>query len=194
MQVMKEEVKLEAPGAGLPGFEAKVAKLVFPLLAKLRSPAVFRRLFEDEARTILQLVDRISDAQGGKRVLIDRVRGIEDSRRHWSVFMTLEHLAMVHLGIVGVIKSLGAGSKPGREVRIEDVKPDPKTGPEAVEHFQKSLELVRKVGEGMKSRSKTPGHEHPWFGVLSARQWYALVCVHMKIHRRQIEAILAGIN
>ncbi|MGD1978536.1 MAG: DinB family protein [Akkermansiaceae bacterium] len=191
---MKDDVTLDAPGAGLPGIESWVARLVFPLVGKLRSPKAFARLFEKESELILDLVKGMDEATGSKRVLINRIRGIEDSSRQWSIFMTLEHLAVVNHGIARTIESLRQGKAPNLKVRIEDVKPDPGAGPETVEKFVESLEPIRKAGEGIEKVQTRIGHKHPWFGEISARQWYALSAAHLGIHRRQIELIIEGLG
>ena len=42
----------------------------------------------------------------GRRVLIRRPPGLEDSSRYWSAFMTLEHLRIVHREMVRIIDAL----------------------------------------------------------------------------------------
>ena len=86
---------------------AVVANVMVHALPRFRSLASFSALFSDELQTILTLVEGVSVDSAARPVLIDRIRGIEDSSRHWSVYMTLDHLRIVNLGMVGVIVLLG---------------------------------------------------------------------------------------
>jgi hypothetical protein len=53
-------------------------------------------------------------------VLIDRVVGLEDSSRYWTVFMVLDHLRIVDEGISQIIKTLTDDRLFGQEIRIQD--------------------------------------------------------------------------
>lgn len=64
------------------------------------------RWFKFEARKIVALAGRASAAQATVPVLIDRVVGIEDSSRYWSVFIVLDHLWIVDEGITQIIETL----------------------------------------------------------------------------------------
>lgn len=51
---------------------------------------------------------RGEEDHGAIPVLIDRVVGIEDSSRYWSVFMVLDHLRIVDEGMTQIIQALFA--------------------------------------------------------------------------------------
>ena len=63
-------------------------------------------LFQSERTYILQLASECSDHDAARQVLIKRLRGMEDSSRDWSVFMTLNHLSIVNGGVIRTIQSL----------------------------------------------------------------------------------------
>ncbi|MGJ8695451.1 MAG: DinB family protein [Verrucomicrobiaceae bacterium] len=166
---------------------------IFPLLRKIKSRDWFTRLFLAEEEKIMTLVASLTEEQAATPVLIKRIRGIEDSSRHWSTYMTLSHLAIVNLGIAGVIRSIARGKSPDLEVRTQDVKPEPGTGPDILPTFQKASTVLQKTIAGIDDLHTPLTHNHPWFGPLDAHGWHALTAIHMRIHRRQIELIISGL-
>ncbi|HUB65896.1 MAG TPA: DinB family protein [Candidatus Methylacidiphilales bacterium] len=184
--------RLAAPGAGLPPIELRVARVLFAWARWRGSREIFTRQFEREREAILSLARSSPPKIAAQRVLIERLPGMEDSSRYWSVWMTLDHLRIVNLGMAATIRSLGNGVVPEREARTADVKPDTAADAASVENFERSCDMF------LKTAAKIPGlktplrHAHPWFGLLNAQGWYALGGSHLKLHRRQIERILAG--
>jgi hypothetical protein len=190
--------KLQAPGAGLPWIELLVAKyLIFPRACRKLTWAAAAQQFQDEGEKVLAMWDATPAEKLGDRVLVRRLRGMEDSSRHWSVAMTVEHLTMVGTGIRGVIGQLRRGEVPNRTARVEDVKPKGATSHAEVRAAFKRLladaaaatqtELPIPPGVG-------PRFPHPWFGPLGAHQWHCLLGLHQSIHRKQIEKIRVGLG
>ncbi|MGZ9149833.1 MAG: hypothetical protein ACXW4C_03160 [Nitrospira sp.] len=66
--------------------------------------------------------------------------GIEDSCRYWSVFMVLDHLRIVDEGMTQIVHTLTDDRLFGQEVRIQDVKPSPQSGPETIGRFLKAVD------------------------------------------------------
>jgi len=185
--------RLEAPGAGIPWVERKLIHAALKVLTLMKDKDALADLFLTESDKMIILVEQFEDEDLTKRVLIDRLRGIEDSSRDWSAMMVLDHLNIVNKGLIGVITTLLNKEETGQnlpEIKIEDVKPSEDAGVEMIDAFalnnQEVLEKLVKI-QSMKP-SKT--HHHPWFGEFSAKQWLCLMAVHMKLHRKQIEKIL----
>ncbi|MDA0814196.1 MAG: DinB family protein [Verrucomicrobia bacterium] len=182
--------KLAAPGAGLPKIELIFSRFRFGWALRTRSREQFSALFESERVQILALA-RSCDAETGARpVLIDRLRGMEDSSRYWSVFMTLDHLRIVNLAVAGAIRALGKGELPDRVARTADVKPDPAADITAIDDFERSCEFLSTCAQQVPDLKTSQRFDHPWFGPMDAGGWHALGAVHMSIHRKQIERIL----
>lgn len=190
MEAEQNVVRLSPPGAGLPGWERRLLSVVFWLYCRLTSKQAALRRFASQAEGLLQAVAVIEPAVGIRRVLIDRPAGIEDSSRHWSLYMVLEHLVIVNGGIVHIVRALCRGSDKLADVRIENVKPHEEAGPEQVEAFRRSVELYVKAVSSLDDLHTPLRHPHPWFGPMSAHQWHCLAAVHMSLHRRQAERIL----
>ena len=87
---------LAAPGAGLPAPELWIARVLFALKRLFGSREAFTARFEQERAAIRQLLSTSDPARRGQQVLIPRLRGLEDSSRFWSVWMTLEHLSITN--------------------------------------------------------------------------------------------------
>lgn len=117
---------------------------------------------------------------------------MEDSSRHWSVFMTLEHLTIVNRSVAAVITALGAGRTPPGAASTAAVKPSASAGPEVLEKFPASCEAVESAVAAIPDLRTSRRYRHPWFGALDAESWHAMAGFHMRLHRRQILAILAA--
>ncbi len=183
------EPQLAAPGAGLPKVELLVARMIFGRVRRKRRSEL-NRLFNAERRKIQSLVESCDQARAGKRVLIDRIRGLEDSSRYWSVFMVLDHLRIVNQELAGVIQLLQRGKTPDHPASTAAVKPDSAVDASVVSEFEEACDVFVGATNGESSLKTMTRFAHPWFGPLNASDWHAMGAMHMGIHRKQVEAIL----
>ncbi len=202
MQVNKESDSIDSnqtlakPGAGIPYLERKVLGLAVRLISKFKSREHFEVMFRKEAEKIGVLVEENEGSKLTKRVLIDRFAGIEDSSRDWSVLMTIDHLNIVNCGLSQLIMLLTGSVEEFtecdlKEVKIEEVKPSSDVGLEVIKLFKLQS---KKVADSLSEVGDLDGshtHIHPWFGRMNAKQWFALLAIHMGLHRKQIEKILS---
>jgi hypothetical protein len=82
-------------------------------------------------------------------------------------------------------------------VRIQDVKPRVDADPAAVRAAFAELladESAADAAEPPIPSGQGPRYAHPWFGPIDAFRWHGLLALHQRIHRRQIEAIRAGLG
>jgi len=102
---MAEEIEpqLAPPGAGLPRIEQLIARVLFARRRRNGSREAFNAHFRNEHELIRKMVEACSRDSGARRVLIQRVRGLEDSSRYWSVWMTLDHLRIVNSQIARIV-------------------------------------------------------------------------------------------
>jgi len=155
------------------------------------SRAAATEKFREEAERMLRLVEGLDPVFAAKPILIERIRGIEDSSRNWSALMTLDHLVIVDRGIAATISHLVEGKPITGRASTAAVKPKPEQTPETIGVFRKVTgQYLDRVGAlpDLNSRLR---YEHPWFGPLNAHGWHVLAAVHHGIHRRQIERIIA---
>jgi len=182
---------LDAPGKGLPKTELWIARIIVGWRARRASREESVSLFARERQEIVRLARIESDEEGSRRVLIKRLRGMEDSSRFWSVFMTLDHLRIVNEGTAGLIGQLARGETPARVVGTADVKPSPSADISVIEQFEHSCEHFEKTVAAIADLRTNLRWPHPWFGPLDAAKWHFFTAFHMGLHRTQIEAIRA---
>lgn len=186
---MRTEPRLAAPGAGLPTPELLIGRLLFAWKRRFGTREGFSSEFGENRQAILQQLSAVPAELRGTRVLIPRLRGLEDSSRHWSVWMTLDHLRITNEAFAGVISALAGGIVPEGKADTAAVKPSPEAGRETEEAFETSCDdLVSRVN--VVAHLKTDlRYSHPWFGPLDAAGWHALAAMHLGIHRKQIDEI-----
>lgn len=185
--------KLAPPGAGLPKPELLIANLRFHWLRKRTTRAQATATFARRRDEILAIARGCDPEKCARRVLIRRLRGLEDSSRHWSVFMTLDHLRIVNDSIAAGIGFLAAGQAPPRPASTAAVKPSPDAAASSIQAFADSCANLERVVAGVPDLATKVKFAHPWFGPLDAASWHVLAGFHMDIHRKQIESILAGL-
>ncbi len=186
------EPKLAPPGAGLPAPEHLIARILFGLRRSLGSRDSFTAKFVAERTQIAALIARCDATTGARRVLIRRPPGLEDSSRYWSVWMTLDHLRIVHLEMARVISTLANGVAIDGAASTAAVKPDPAADATIVAAYEKSCDRLLAATAAVPDLKTAVRFTHPWFGPLDAHSWYALAGGHMGIHRVQLERILAA--
>ena len=152
--------------------------------------ARFRQRFVEERERIRSLLSACPTARRGERVLIERVRGLEDSSRHWSIWMTLDHLRIVHDSVAGILDALARHQVPPGKASTAAVKPSLSVGPEVESAYEASCDRVLAVLDRTGERRSGIRFAHPWFGSLDAHGWCALAGTHLRIHRLQMERIL----
>ncbi len=189
-----QEPTLAPPGAGLPWLELQIARIRFSLLQRGGSRRSFDDRFAHERARIRTLLGGCNAVVGARRVLIPRLPGLEDSSRFWSVWMTLDHLRIVHEAVARVIKALVREVTPPGAASTAAVKPSAGVGPEVVAAFEASCDRLASVIAAAPKLDTRARYPHPWFGPLDAAGWHALAGMHMRIHRVQIERILARLG
>jgi hypothetical protein len=185
--------RLEPPGAGVPRLERALIGSGVRAAARFVSKDRLTAMFRNEAERAIALARGLSDDQGRKRVLVDRFIGIEDSSRHWSVYMTIEHLVIINSAIAAWLPQLYSGTVVGTEVTIEEAKPVPEAGPEQLDDLANLVERYTDIVDKLGNLRAGVTLLHPWFGPLSAAQWHALATIHNSTHRRQIERIASAL-
>jgi hypothetical protein len=181
---------LESPGASLPAFELAWLRILFRCACRVISLQAGLRWFELEARKITALAGSAPAAQAALPVLINCVVGIEDSSRYWSVFMVLDHLRIVDEGMTQIVQTLTDDRLFQQEVRIQDVKPSPQSGPETIDRFLKAVDGYTSTVTRLVTLGRQVRHPHPWFGPMTAHDWHCLAAIHHWVHRRQLERIV----
>lgn len=191
---MPDEPQLAPPGAGLPKIELLVSRMLFALRRATGSRASFDAEFRRERDAVRALYEKCDPQQGSVRVLIQRPVGLEDSSRNWSVWMTLEHLRIVHMSITRAVGALAKGVVPEGKADTAAVKPHADASADIISAYERSCDKLIEQIAGVPDLKTKARYPHPWFGPLDAAGWHALGGRHLAIHRVQLERIIAGLK
>lgn len=181
---------LAPPGAGIPTIERLIGGTIFALKRWRGTPTHHTARFNHERAAIAQLCAGKSDETLSRRILIPRLRGLEDSSRYWSVWMTLDHLRIVNTQIANVIDALTRGHAPPGKASTAAVKPRESVDAHVLRDYNTACDHLIAVVESKPNLRTTIRFAHPWFGPLDAAGWHAMAAMHMGIHRAQIDRIL----
>ena len=199
------EPRLGAPGAGLPFIEGLYARyILFPRMMRTYDGAAVAETFTRESTTIIDLATGVDDAVFFTPVLIDRLPGLEDSSRYWSVAMVLEHLLLTMRAMMQITETLAAGQAMNVRISTADVKPKGGTATTKAQWIalfkQASDEVAARLSQvanqpHVASPSKdAPRVHHPFFGRIYAKGWAWVLGVHQITHRRQIQRVIDGLK
>ena len=86
-----------------------------------------------------------------------------------------------------------SGKTPLGKADTATVKPSPEAGAEVEAAYEESCDSFLSIVAKTPDLKTALRYEHPWFGPLDAAGWQALAAMHLGFHRRQIEAIRAGL-
>ena len=187
-------MKLAAPGDGLPKLEKFFIKtFLVPCVKFVFTWESALKLLNKEAMRIENIVCKIKKDDLQKRVLIDRIFGIEDNSRDFSVNMVLEHLVIVGTGITRVIQSLSNEEAFAQEITIQGVKPHA-NGVDTLNEFLDFIKEYNVFIESLPKKKSLMTKKHPWFVEFNNFEWSAFMFIHTRVHRRQIAAIYTILN
>jgi len=187
------EPKLAPPGAGLPEIERRIGSILFAWRRWAGDRESHNARFQREREIIRSLISECDAESGAQRVLIKRLRGLEDSSRYWSVWMTLDHLRIIHQSLARVIGSLAKEIRPPGAASTAAVKPSPQATGAVVAEYEASCEALLATVAAADNLKTKARFAHPWFGPLDAAGWHSMAAGHIGIHRVQIERILEGL-
>ena len=188
------EPKLAPPGAGLPLPELLIGRMIFAMKRLTSRGDDITARFEAQRAAIRSLVDDCPAQHRGQPVLIARPRGLEDSSRYWSVWMTLDHLRITNDAFRRVIGSLANGQVPTQRASTADVKPDPQVNAVVDAAYEQSCTALLQTIASCPDLNTPLRYAHPWFGPLDAAGWHLLTATHMGIHLEQLRRIKAGLR
>ncbi len=193
------EAKLGRPGAGL-SWPAMIYMRYYlgPRVAAKADWQTETTRFHDTTHDILRIAEQMDNGQLQTRVLVPRLRGIEDSSRYWSAAMTLEHVMIVGMGIRDIIIRLSNEQMPPGRVETARVKPEGRLPAQMVLDNYKNfaIALIPQIETAVPAdkRDAKTAYAHPWFGDFTLRQWHWLLAEHNAIHLRQLQEIAARIS
>ena len=190
------QTSLARPGAELHKFGTFVlGRVVFPACCCVTSWEKAAAVFEAEGEKLIALARPLPSDLFQKRVWIKPLWGIEGSSRSWSVEMVLEHLIEVGTRTAIRIVELSHGEKPAIEADTAGLELLGGQGLSLLEDYIAFLDdYSQTLSEDVGDRRNNLTHPHPCFGQLTAHRWACLGAIHVTVHRRQMERIVAGLR
>jgi hypothetical protein len=168
-----------------------------PVVSRRTSLATSRENYEALVAKLIERVGATPVEKRAMRVLVDPINGLEDSSRYWSLNEVLEHLLIVSRAMEKVILSLCAGEIPPGIADTAKVKPRG-SNLDTLEEFRGYAPgLLARIDEAVKAPGMNMNSplrfRHPWFGPITARQWYWVMSTHIGLHYQQAKRIAAGL-
>lgn len=187
--------QLDRPGAGLPFPDNLIVRWwVGPFQSRQKDAATNLRLFKMAGARVLKEMAGVPADRRDRKVLVPKMRGVEDSSRHWCANEVLEHLMITGVPMRGLIVDLAQGRTSDYEVKIENFKPKGRyAGGDASADFKRFTEETLEILGALDIRDAGPTHRHPWMGRFNALQWTWLLAGHTGIHLNQLLAIKKGL-
>lgn len=185
-------VKLAPPGAGIPFYQKIVLRLyVKPFVASKSNWSENEKAFHSLYQKIYQMAESTPPELRQRKILVNPIRGLEDSSRYWCMDETLEHLVIVGTGIQGLVQLLSHRKTPGVKVDTAAVKPKGALSSEQAlgefALFQKNC--VNLINSTKGTDLRVTKWDHPWFGAMNAHEWFWLLGMHALIHLQQLKQI-----
>lgn len=195
MQILPPPIPLDKPGAGIAWYKKLVLRLyVLPFVGRKTSFAQAKLNFTKITEKILLEIESLSDQQMQTQILVKPIQGLEDSSRFWSIAMTLEHLFIVGTKVMNGISALQRNQLPLEVADTAKVKPlGQMRVSDAITLFKQfAVVTFPSIPESICKHSLK--YAHPWFGPMTAKEWYWLLGMHQGIHLKQIREIKKGLQ
>ena len=189
--------KLAKPGAGIPWANRVILRFVFkPLIMKRGTWELSARRNELVVSKFAHELHSIPDNLLAKRILVNPQRGLEDSSRYWSAAMTARHVVIVTRNIERVVVMLSQGHLPNGIADTAKVKPElDMNDVAAVREFDEFIiGLTSRIEQAVKDRESKLSYSHPWFGPMTAKDWFWLIGAHTAVHVKQLRQIKVGLG
>lgn len=149
-----------------------------------------RNVFEERDLT-LDIGRKLGTEDGAIKKEVPSMLGVDEDMRSWSYFEILEHNVIVNRRITEAMDfCAGKAAAPDPDFDIKrDVMPSPEAGPEQFVAFEHSVADHIRAVSAIDVLRGTRRLDHPIFGPLDAHRWHCLFGFHLKLHRRQAEAL-----
>ena len=150
------------------------------------------RQSEALAAQYTELAKGLAEEAGRMSVEVPPMRGVDEDMRRWSLFMLLEHNAIVNRSITAAVVQLANGESLSGPATIDvkkGVMPSSSADESQVELFAQSvadhIAAVRDLGNLRGTRTS----RHPIFGQFDAHKWNCMFAFHLRLHLPQARFI-----
>jgi len=151
------------------------------------------RQSEALAAQYTELAKGLAEEAGRMSVEVPPMRGVDEDMRRWSLFMLLEHNAIVNRSITAAVVQLANGESLSGPATIDvkkGVMPSSSADESHVELFAQSvadhITVVRHLGNLWGTKTS----RHPVFGQFDAHKWNCMFAFHLRLHLPQARFIV----
>lgn len=143
----------------------------------------------------LDLLNELTDEQACQRVKVDKMSGVDEDMREWSLCENIEHNTIVNHALKARIISLLSGES-SDEYKNFDIKKDVMPGlgepfgKSDIDQFIASVEGYLAAIAEYESLKTAATAEHPIFGTFNAHQFHILFGFHLGLHLKQASAVV----
>lgn len=143
----------------------------------------------------LDLLNGLTNEHACQRVKVDKMSGVDEDMREWSLCEIIEHNTIVNHALKVRIISLLTG-EPSEEYENFDVKKDVMPGlgepfgKSDADQFIASVEGYLAAIAEYESLKTAATSEHPIFGEFNAHQFHILFSFHLGLHLKQACAVV----
>lgn len=182
----------------LPGYEKQWLKFSTNVAASVSSTARVTKAFERESSAILKIVGDLDVDQLSQPVKIPRLVGLRHSNCDWSILMVIDHVMRFNEWVLLTINALQSGTvesgRSGSLAQLDRFYPDQEVGFDCIDEYQEQVWRYSgfiALQKKLRASGTASLRSRPWLGTRNAFQWHCVSANHTKIHRRQIQKILA---
>lgn len=153
-----------------------------------------------ELAKISGLIEPLSESQAQTQVQIEPLLGLETESLDWSVGETVEHLILALSLVEKIIDALVVEKEPTCRIDLPSVRPQGGVRFHRLRiQFNRQADQLRRQSRQRSLMMKRLGRNQegseahfrdPVFGAMNSLQWQWFQALHLRIHRRQLEAIL----
>lgn len=168
-----------------------VRKMIRLLVRSTAHGKATRQIIAERDQT-LSVARQLGPELVAKNTTVRPMPGIDHDMRGWSVAQILEHNTIVNTVFTDIVDHLLRGEILISDFDVKnDVMPAEGVGSEQIEIFAKSVDryLARIDGVSPADMAATKPQHHPMFGPFTAKHWHAMFGFHLKLHRRQAQAV-----
>ena len=151
--------------------------------------------FETQATRIVNTVNQCDYDLLGRQPKIPRLMGMRHASRSWTAFMVVEHLRLHTDFLFRAMQALLIGNEARAIVPDYRYLVPEDVGADCIDKFQDSVwqyvGFANNLVDSRQYREPTGSITHPIFGRLNVKRIHALASFHCRIHRPQLQKIIA---
>ena len=143
----------------------------------------------------VDLLNGLTDEQACQRVKVNKMLGVDDDMREWSLCEIIEHNTIVNKVLKERVLTLLTGENSPKYEDF-DIKRDVMPGlaepfrKAEINQFVESVDAYLDFIATYSSLKTSATAEHPIFGIFNAHQFHIMFSFHLGLHLKQAQAVV----